>query len=379
MRLENKIGIVTAAGSGMGRAGAVRFAKEGAAVAVVDLNADAAGAVVKTITDAGGKAIALSGDLTDDAFARNIVRETTRAFGALDFVWNHVGHPGPAAIEGLDWKDYDLAMDLNVRTVLVTTSALPGIAREGRRSAAVHRLDIGLTGSQFSQVYRGFGIVGLVHGLSKRYRGEKIRVNAVCPGPSDTPMLRVFVARPDSQLPPRGNARSLVRETRWPVPDGQARTTGNRQRGAVPDLRRGILHHRRRLAGGWRRHGLTIATPPHSDGSAAPRRKYAVKRGRTALHRRRMSDTDEAKAAARAWVKREQRAGLRPARPVIVLGWLGTVLAIVQAFCAADVLTGVAVALSLGEFAVSGLLRACLGYGAGPGRVRRRSGRAAPT
>ncbi len=132
MRLQNKIGIVTAAGSGMGRAGALRFAKEGASVAVVDLNAEAAAAVVKDITDAGGKAIALSGDLCDDAFARGIVRETTRAFGALDFVWNHVGHPGPAAIEGLDWKDYDLAMNLNVRTVLVTTeAALPELRARG--------------------------------------------------------------------------------------------------------------------------------------------------------------------------------------------------------------------------------------------------------
>ena len=86
MRLPNKIGIVTAAGSGMGRAGALRFAQEGASVAVVDLNADAANAVVKAITDAGGKAIALSGDLRNDDFARGIVRETTRAFGALDFV-----------------------------------------------------------------------------------------------------------------------------------------------------------------------------------------------------------------------------------------------------------------------------------------------------
>ena len=97
MRMQNKIGIVTAAGSGMGRAGAIRFAKEGASVAVVDLNADAAAAVVKDITDAGGKAMAISGDLTDDAFARNIVRDTVRAYGGLDFVWNHVGHPGPPA------------------------------------------------------------------------------------------------------------------------------------------------------------------------------------------------------------------------------------------------------------------------------------------
>src|SRR4051794_21138996 len=103
MRLQNKIGIVTAAGSGMGRAGAIRFAKEGASVAVVDLNESAADAVVKQITEAGGKAIALVGDLRKDEFARDIVRQTTRAYGALDFVWNHVGTPGPASIEGLDW------------------------------------------------------------------------------------------------------------------------------------------------------------------------------------------------------------------------------------------------------------------------------------
>jgi len=171
MRLQNKIGIVTAAGSGMGRAGALRFAKEGAAVAVVDLNADAAGAVVKTITDAGGRAIALAGDLRQDDFARGIVRETTRAFGALDFVWNHVGHPGPAAIEGLDWKDYDLAMDLNVRTVLVTTeAALPELRARGGGALLFTASTSGLTGSQFSPIYNiaKFGIVGLVHGLSKR-------------------------------------------------------------------------------------------------------------------------------------------------------------------------------------------------------------------
>src|SRR5262245_3310865 len=101
MRLAGKIGLVTAAGSGMGRAGAIRFGREGAAVGVVDLNADAANDVVKTITDAGGRAIAIAGDLRDDAFAREIVKRTAKEFGGLDFAWNHVGTPGPAAIEGL--------------------------------------------------------------------------------------------------------------------------------------------------------------------------------------------------------------------------------------------------------------------------------------
>src|SRR5258708_17116523 len=120
MRMANKIGIVTAAGSGMGRAGAIRFAAEGASVAVVDLNGDAANAVVKEIETAGGRAIALSGDLRRDDFARNIVRETTRAFGALDFVWNLVGHTGPAAIEGIDWLYIDRAQNLYVHPLLVT-------------------------------------------------------------------------------------------------------------------------------------------------------------------------------------------------------------------------------------------------------------------
>src|SRR6202171_3273815 len=106
MRLQDKIGIVTAAASGMGRAGALRFAREGAAVGVADIDQGRVETVVAEITAAGGRALALVGDLRQDAFARDIVRRTANAFGGLDFVWNHVGHPGPASIEGLDLADY---------------------------------------------------------------------------------------------------------------------------------------------------------------------------------------------------------------------------------------------------------------------------------
>ena len=132
MRLENKVGLVTAAGSGMGRAGVVRFAREGAAVGVVDLDQAAVDDAVAEIEAAGGRALGIACDLREDDNARRVVRETAKAFDGLDFVWNHVGHPGPASVEGIDMADYELAMDLNVRSVLVTTeAALPELRARG--------------------------------------------------------------------------------------------------------------------------------------------------------------------------------------------------------------------------------------------------------
>ena len=205
MRLQNKIGIVTAAASGMGRAGALRFAKEGAAVGVVDIDEKGVAAVVQEITGAGGRALGIVGDLRQDDFARDIVKRTANAFGGLDFVWDHVGHPGPAAIEGIDMKDFELAIDLNLRTILVTTeAAIPELRARGGGALLFTASTSGLVGSAFSPVYSmaKFGVVGFVRSLAKRLAGDKIRVNAICPGPIDTPMLRVFVARPDQQQQP---------------------------------------------------------------------------------------------------------------------------------------------------------------------------------
>ncbi len=213
MRMQGKIGMVTAAGSGMGRAGALRFAREGAAVGVVDLDPEAASATVKSITDAGGRAIAISGDLRDEKFARDIVRQTANAFGGLDFVWNHVGHPGPASFEGLDFRDYDLAMDLNVRSVAVTTeAAIPELRARGGGAVLFTASTSGLVGSPFSPVYSAakFAVVGMTRSLAKRYGRQKIRFNAICPGSIDTPMLRVFVARPDQQQTQGADKEQLV-------------------------------------------------------------------------------------------------------------------------------------------------------------------------
>jgi NAD(P)-dependent dehydrogenase (short-subunit alcohol dehydrogenase family) len=216
MRLENKIGIVTAAASGMGRAGALRFAREGASVGVVDIDEKGVDRVVAEITAAGGKAIGIPGDLRQDSFARDIVRRTANQFGGLDFVWNHVGHPGPAAIEGIDMDDFELAIDLNLRTVLVTTeAAIPEMRARGGGALLYTASTSGLVGSGFSPVYSmaKFGVVGFVRALAKRLAQDKIRANAICPGPIDTPMLRVFVSRPDQQSPTQDKEALIVQRS----------------------------------------------------------------------------------------------------------------------------------------------------------------------
>lgn len=225
MRLANKVGIITAAGSGMGRAGAQLFASEGARLLVVDANEGAAAEVVAHIRASGGDAHVSVGDLTDEGYARRIVGQAVDRFGRLDFLWNHVGHPGPSGLENVATRDFDFALNLNLRSVAFTTAEAIPVMRKGGGGAILFTASTsGLTGSKYSPVYSAakFGVIGLARSLARAHAADAIRVNVVCPGATNTPMLRTFVRRPDQQDTLQGDLESLVAQRSAVCPMGRA-------------------------------------------------------------------------------------------------------------------------------------------------------------
>jgi NAD(P)-dependent dehydrogenase (short-subunit alcohol dehydrogenase family) len=212
MRLKNKRAIVTAAGSGMGRAGAILFAREGAAVVVVDIDEKGARGTADAVKAAGGTAHVIVADLLEAGECERIVHDGAKALGGLDLLWNHAGMPGPAEVEDLNLGAYAAAMDLNVRSGLLSTgAAVPYMRKAGGGSILFTASVAGLVGSMMAPVYSAakFGVVGLAMSLAQRYALEKIRVNALCPGMTDTPMLPKFVNRNNDPSVQDENARKL--------------------------------------------------------------------------------------------------------------------------------------------------------------------------
>jgi NAD(P)-dependent dehydrogenase (short-subunit alcohol dehydrogenase family) len=213
MRLQGKLAVITAAASGMGRAGVELFVREGANVAAVDINADALSAIVKETSGKGCKVVPIVSDLSTTEGARASVNAAAAALGGIDVMWAHAGTPGPAAVEGLDLAEYEQAMALNVTSaVLAAGEVVQHMRRRGGGSLIFTASISGLVGSMFSPVYSAgkFAIVGLTKSLAQRFAADHVRVNVVCPGPIDTPMLPGFLGRGDDKAKLAENEKKVL-------------------------------------------------------------------------------------------------------------------------------------------------------------------------
>jgi NAD(P)-dependent dehydrogenase (short-subunit alcohol dehydrogenase family) len=214
MRLKDKLAVITAAASGMGRAGVELFAREGATVAAIDINAQA----LKTVADdanakGGGKVVPIVSDLSTIDGVRRSIAEAASALGGIDVMWAHAGTPGPAAVEGLDPAEYEKAMALNVTSAVFGAAEVVGHMRQRGGGSLVFTASVsGLVGSMFSPVYSAgkFAVVGLTKSLAQRFAADRVRVNVVCPGPIDTPMLPGFIGRSDDKQQMAENQKKLM-------------------------------------------------------------------------------------------------------------------------------------------------------------------------
>ncbi len=191
MRLQGKVALVTGAAGGIGAATALRFAREGALVAVNDAKADGLEAVADDIRKAGAKALVATGDVTKKADCERMVKAVTDAFGRLDILINNAGINRDAMAAKMTEEQWDAVLDVNLKgTFLCAQAALPGM-RERAWGRVVNTSSIGSLGNigQANYAASKAGVIGLTKTLALEYAKYGVTVNAVAPGPVMTSML----------------------------------------------------------------------------------------------------------------------------------------------------------------------------------------------
>jgi NAD(P)-dependent dehydrogenase (short-subunit alcohol dehydrogenase family) len=201
--LSNKVAIVTGASSGIGYATAKLFAKEGAKVIVAARRQAELGALVEEIIRAGGHAIALAGDVKDEAFAKALVELAKGRFGGLDVAFNNAGTIGEmGATPEVSLSGWEDTIRTNLTSAFLGAKyQLPAMLDRSGGSLIFTSTFVGYTvGFPGTAAYAASkaGLIGLTQTLASEFGAKGIRVNALLPGGTDTPMGRIFANTPDA-------------------------------------------------------------------------------------------------------------------------------------------------------------------------------------
>jgi NAD(P)-dependent dehydrogenase (short-subunit alcohol dehydrogenase family) len=200
--LDGKVAFVTGGGRGIGRVSALALARGGAAVAVAARTRDEVVAVAREVEALGGRAAAVSIDVTDEASVRAAVAAATEALGPIGVLVNNAGIAPSASFEKTDLALWSKAIGVNLTgTYLVSHEVLPGMASRGWGRVVNVASIAGKVGFPYVSAYCAskHGVVGLTRALALEYAKKGVTVNAVCPGYVDTQMTREAVERIQSK------------------------------------------------------------------------------------------------------------------------------------------------------------------------------------
>lgn len=199
-RLHGKVALITGAGQSLGQATAELFAREGARLALADINETSVAEVARQISTTGATAAAWQVDVSDAVRIAEVTAEILDTYSRIDILVNNAGIPSAGTVVDIDEDHWDRVMDVNLKSVFLCSRAvIPAMKANRGGSIVCVSSASGLVGQHGQVAYNvsKHGVVGLVRCMAADHAADGIRVNAVCPGIMDTPMLQSI---PDAVL-----------------------------------------------------------------------------------------------------------------------------------------------------------------------------------